>query len=39
VLKKTLAVKAEEQVKVTENLNNYKLWFNGMKKFLSIRIK
>ena len=32
-----LEIKAEERITLTENLFNFKRWFNGMKKFSSIK--
>lgn len=35
---KTHKIKIKEKVTLTENLLNYKRWFNGLKKFSSLKI-
>jgi len=35
---KHLKIKTSERVQAKENLTNYKRWFNGLKKFSSIKL-
>lgn len=37
--KKSLAVEVSDAVRVSESINNHKPWFNGIKRFIAIRIK
>lgn len=34
---KTLSVKVSDAIKVKDNLNTYKKWFNGMKHFFTVK--
>ena len=34
-----MKVSVNDETKITENLFNLKPWFNGIKKFIAIRIK
>ena len=36
--KKHLKVKTQENILIGENLFNYKRWFNGLKKFSSVKV-
>lgn len=35
---KTHKVKVKEEVTISENLFNFKRWFNGIKKFSSVKV-
>jgi len=37
--RKPLKLSVDDQVKVIDRTWNYKLWFNGMKRFIAIRLK
>lgn len=36
--RKDLEVKTKEEISLAENLFNFKRWFNGIKKFSSVKV-
>ncbi len=37
--KKSLKINVVDYITIASNLFNYKMWFNGLKKFSSLQIK